>query len=146
MKYSKATMELREILAENLRKLMKQRLNLNTQVKIHQATGLTQSTVQRVLASSVDVNLDTLQRLADVFGTTPHKLITPANESTQSSAVASSGFALALVDLFESLPLEPAMKAQAFTACQVALSVIVQQHGQQMPAPSPVVTLKTARG
>jgi transcriptional regulator with XRE-family HTH domain len=146
MKYSFMTTELRHTLAENLRALMNKRLDLDTQAKVHAATGLTQSSIGRVLAAKVDVTLDTLQRLSEVFRTTPAKLITQPEVAQQSAKPVPSELSLTLVDLFESLPSDPSMRAQAFVACQVALSVIEQQHAQKMLVPKPAAKPKKARG
>ena len=43
--------------------------------------GLTQSTIQRVLAAKVHITLDTLQRLADAFGIDPVRLLVPKMDS-----------------------------------------------------------------
>lgn len=70
-------MELNEILAIRLAALMASRPALDTQIKLHQATGLAQASIQRVLARKVHTGLDVLQKLADAFGVPPTSLIEP---------------------------------------------------------------------
>jgi transcriptional regulator with XRE-family HTH domain len=151
-------MELRQILAENLRALMATRLELNTQTKLHKATqvldpvtgevdvpGLTQSTIQRVLAAQVHPTLDTLQRLADAFGVEPGVLIAPPGAALGPVArTTNSVFAQHIADLFDSLPSDQQTQAQAFIACQSALSQIARQHAPQTPAPTPIAKARTA--
>jgi len=67
------TTELREILARNLRQLMRDRYDLDTQVKIRERSkqytadgkGLAQATIQRVLACKVHAGIDTLDVLSN---------------------------------------------------------------------------------
>lgn len=151
------TMELREILAVNLRALMEKRLDLNTQMKIRKATcvvdpvtqtietpSLTQSTIQRVLTAQVHATLDTLQRLADAFHVQPASLITP-KDAKPGSAPDTSDFGRILLDAFEALPQDPALRADAYSACLLALAITEQQHAPQKRSPKPSVKSKKAR-
>jgi len=70
-------MELKDILATRLRSLMDHRPDLDTQTKIHKKTGLSQSTVQRILAREVHTSLDIVELLAHAFGVNPQDLIKP---------------------------------------------------------------------
>lgn len=149
---------MKHVLAENLRDLMRKSYNLDTQMKVREASkvldpktgviitpGLTQSTIQRALSAEVNVGLDTLQRLADVFGVEPIALITPRDSDTGTVPDASE-FAWMLMDKFETLPQDPALRADAFSACVVALGIVEQQHAQQKHVPSQAETPKKARG
>lgn len=151
--------EIKFLLAENLHGLMQKSFNLNTQMKVRKASqvlhpktgavvkaGLTQSTIQRALSAEVNVGLDTLQCLADVFGVSPVKLISPKGATDKAAVPDASDLAWLLLDEFESLPQDQALRADAFSACLVALGIVVQQHAQQTPAPSPTVRPKKARG
>jgi len=73
-------MELKDILAIRLKTLKDARPDLDTQIKIHKKTGLSQSTVQRVLAADVHTGLDVLQALADAFGLPPLELLRPIEQ------------------------------------------------------------------
>lgn len=80
-------MDMKDILAKNIRSLMSKSHRLNTQTKLHLATkatdpatgedvpGLTQSTIHRVVNAQVHATLDTVQRLADAFGVEPTLLL-----------------------------------------------------------------------
>lgn len=151
--------EIKFLLAENLRGLMQKSFNLNTQMKVRKASevrhpktsalispGLTQSTIQRVLSAEVNVNLDTLQRLAEVFGVSPIYLISVKDAAGNDIASESSDFSYLLIDQFEALPQDTALRALAFNACVVALSIVLQQHAQQKPAPNPTAKPKKVRG
>jgi transcriptional regulator with XRE-family HTH domain len=150
--------ELKTLLAENLSGLMHESFNLNTQMKVRTASqvrnpvtnalispGLTQSTIQRILAADVNINLDTLQRLAEVFDVSPAALISDKNTLGNEIAHKVSDFSYLLIDQFEALPADQKLRAAAFNACVVALSIVLAQHGQQKPAPSQAVKLKKAR-
>lgn len=93
-------MELREILARNLRTLMRDHPDLDTQVKIRERSkeytpdekGLSQSTIQRILACEVHTGLDVLQVLSKVFGTSPSWLIT---DQRKAKKIIDTGFPMA---------------------------------------------------
>lgn len=74
-------MELKDILAIRLRALMDVRPDLDTQVKIHKRTGMSQSTINRVLNRQVHTGLDVLTALAAAFGVSPTDLIAPIEGS-----------------------------------------------------------------
>lgn len=153
------TKELKHILAENLRELMKKSYNLDTQMKVREASktldpvtgevitpGLTQSTIQRALSAEVNVGLDTLQRLAEVFGVSPVSLITSKDSDIDGGVPDASEFAWTLMDQFETLPQDPALRAQAFSACVVALGIVEQQHAQQTLVPTRSGSARKAHG
>jgi transcriptional regulator with XRE-family HTH domain len=81
-------MELKDILALRLRSLMDQRPDLDTQTKIHKKTGLSQSTIQRILAREVHTALDVLQKLADAYRVKPLDLIKPMGNDEQQIHIA----------------------------------------------------------
>lgn len=61
----------REYLARHLRELMKQTPALDTQTKVANKSGLSQSTVQRVLAKEQSATVDVLDDLARAFDISP---------------------------------------------------------------------------
>jgi hypothetical protein len=85
-----AAMELKDILAIRLRALMDARPELDTQTKLHKRTGLSQSTVQRVLTRQVHTGLDVLEALAKAFQVDPLSLIAPIKEGADAGTVAPS--------------------------------------------------------
>jgi transcriptional regulator with XRE-family HTH domain len=151
--------EIKFLLAENLRNLMQKSFNLNTQMKVRKASqvrhpktgalispGLTQSTIQRALTAEVNVGLDTLQRLAEVFDVSPIHLISAKDATGNDAMPKASDFSYLLIDQFEALPQDPALRVLAFNACVVALGIVLQQHAQQKPAPSPAAKPRKVRG
>lgn len=144
-------MELNQILAANLRALMKRRPDLDTQTKIHKRTGLTQSTVQRVLAGAVHPGLDTLQRLADAFGVRPELLITkdatplaPPGEAMDPRLTKAGPYGIALASLLGSLPVEPLdLRIDAFCDASEAINKVAQRYSPQTPSPTPSDAAKT---
>ncbi len=72
---------LRDRLARRLRELMATNLALDTQVKVAQKSGVSQSTVQRVLAKDQAATVDTIQSFAHAFGIKcPELLLLDAQE------------------------------------------------------------------
>lgn len=59
---------LRETLARRLRELMGAHLGMDTQVKVAAKSGVSQSTVQRILARDQAATVDLLEQLASAFG------------------------------------------------------------------------------
>lgn len=124
-------MELREILADNLRNLMRKRLDLDTQIKIRERSmrftsdgkGLSQSTIQRILSCQVHAGIDTLDVLASVFNVQPIDLITRANEGSQPAPEVTqeqqtpsrhSAFAEALAGLYDDLPSDTRLRSLVY--------------------------------
>lgn len=60
--------KLRARLARRLRDLMDADPALETQTKVHKATGLAQSTIQRLLAQEQAATVDVIDQLAPAFG------------------------------------------------------------------------------
>lgn len=59
---------LRDRLARRLREMMSTNITLDTQVKVAAKSGVSQSTVQRVLAKEQAATLDVIQSFAQAFG------------------------------------------------------------------------------
>jgi hypothetical protein len=73
-----------KILAANVRALMLAHADLNTQMKVAEATRrasrgptIDQTTVGRILAAKHKAQLDTVEVLAEVFGVEPYQLLVP---------------------------------------------------------------------
>lgn len=64
-------MDLKNVVATKLRELMDSRPDLNTQQKIAEATGFSQSSIGRVLNAEVETNLGVIQSLARAFSVPP---------------------------------------------------------------------------
>lgn len=59
---------LRSHLAHRLRRLMSDTQGLDTQTRVAKKAGVSQSTVQRILAEEQGATVDVLEQLADAFG------------------------------------------------------------------------------
>ena len=70
-----ATMEVRGVLSRRLRELMDSRPALNTQVKVAERSGVSQSTIQRILAGEVSATIDVVHALSASFGLQPADLL-----------------------------------------------------------------------
>lgn len=114
-------MELKDILALRLRALMDQRPDLDTQIKIHKRTGLSQSTVQRILAREVHTALDVVERLAEAFRVKPIDLIKPIEHDDETKSIAPSYDELQLILAWRKLTEED--KHRAMTYMSVAAEV-----------------------
>lgn len=60
-------MKHRELVANNLRRLMKETPELGTQLKIQHIAGVSQSSVSRILKAETPLSLDLLALLAEAF-------------------------------------------------------------------------------
>jgi transcriptional regulator with XRE-family HTH domain len=144
-------MELKEILAQNLRALMKRRLDLSTQVKLHKRTGLSQSTIQRVLSLQVSTGLDVLEMLAKAFGVAPTALIsenmavpTILDDVEHQAPSVHSESALTLADLYDDLPKDRALRLRAYRAATDALLKPQRQPSGQ-PSAKPASSVKARK-
>ncbi|MGX9363651.1 helix-turn-helix domain-containing protein [Pantoea ananatis] len=72
--------EIREVLANNLRVWMDKSESLRTQGKLHQASGVTQSTIGRVLNQEIDPTISTVNSIAKGFGRRGYELLIPAHD------------------------------------------------------------------
>lgn len=68
-------MKLRELLAKRLRELMDVRPDLDTQTKLANRAGLSQSTIQRILSLQQACTVDVIEDLARAFGIRPIELL-----------------------------------------------------------------------
>ena len=71
--------ELREVLAQNINRLMEQRYqaNSNRPLALARDAGVSLSTVQRTLSREAGASVDTLERFSKVFGLPPFQLLVP---------------------------------------------------------------------
>lgn len=67
----------RDVLAENIRRLMERHPVLNTVRKLSEHSGVPNGTVGRVCKGDVNLGVDYLEPLADAFGVEPWQLLRP---------------------------------------------------------------------
>ena len=67
----------RQILAENINRLMQSTLALNSNTKLVKRSGLGLGTMGRVRNAEAAATIDTLDRLAECFGVQPWQLLEP---------------------------------------------------------------------
>lgn len=79
---------LKDVLAARLRVLMAERDDLDTQARVAQRAGVSQSTVGRILSREVHTSLDVLEALAAAFRVHPLSLVSDPRDMTQASAAA----------------------------------------------------------
>lgn len=72
----------RHILAENLRRLMASRPDLDTLPKLTAASGCSNGTLDRIRRAVVATRVDELQPLAKAFGLQPWELLVPWKGAT----------------------------------------------------------------
>lgn len=100
-----------EILAANLRRLMKEHPTLNTQVKLARRAGIAQSSITRVLSASVHPQLDIVEALAGAFRVPLASLLSDQEDATD------PGFDQAK---FAQLPAEEREKAASYIRFLIA--------------------------
>jgi transcriptional regulator with XRE-family HTH domain len=66
-----------KVLGGNLRALMQAHSDLGSNPKLAKKTGLSTSTISRLLNGQVDATLATIDKLAEVFHVTPWQLLVP---------------------------------------------------------------------
>lgn len=67
----------RQILAENINRLMQSTLALNSNTKLVKRSGIGLGTMSRVRNAEAAATIDTLDRLAECFGVQPWQLLEP---------------------------------------------------------------------
>jgi transcriptional regulator with XRE-family HTH domain len=70
-----AVTELRQVIAERLRELMAASPDLDTQVKLAHRSGMSQSSVARILSADSSATVDSIANLARAFGIPPASLL-----------------------------------------------------------------------
>lgn len=68
-------MEIKEQFAQRLRDLMNSRVDLDTQVKVANKSGVGQSTIQRLLAADQSATIDVVAKIARAFGLHPFEML-----------------------------------------------------------------------
>ncbi|HHW7207359.1 helix-turn-helix transcriptional regulator [Escherichia coli] len=63
------------IAAHNLERWMRESDDLNSQSKLHRASGISQNTVSRMLNNEVSVSISTLESIASAFGRRGYELL-----------------------------------------------------------------------
>jgi transcriptional regulator with XRE-family HTH domain len=107
---------LKDVLAARLRSLMDQRPDLDTQIKIHKKTELSQSTVQRILSRQVHTSLDIVEALARAFDIEPLDLLKPIATDAPDQSIAPSYAETQLLTAWRKLSEEDKHRAMAFIA------------------------------
>jgi transcriptional regulator with XRE-family HTH domain len=107
-------MQLNEILAVRLTDLMRNRPDLDTQTKLHKATGLSQSTFQRMLSKQVHIGLDVLEITAEAFGVPPESLIAQLEDDGRELQITPSYDELELLRAWRKLPADDKHIVMAF--------------------------------
>lgn len=74
---------LREVLAENLQKVMARTPDADTGPKLEAKSGVGQSTVSRIINRQTAVNLDKLEAIAKALGVQPWELLLDSKESRE---------------------------------------------------------------
>ena len=126
---------LKHILAERLRSLMKARPDLDTQVKVANAAGLSQSTVGRVLAGEVNTNLDVVESLSSAYRIHPLALLSDPSQMTQADAMAAGYQERQLLAAWRLL--SPQQQHSVMGYLEVSTQRVLQTMELQTPCPSP---------
>lgn len=74
-------MEIRQVLADQVRARMAKIPGLDTQTKLSKAAGVTQSTVWRVLEAKVGASIDVVEDLGKAFGVPGIALLADAEQA-----------------------------------------------------------------
>ena len=64
-------MELRKILSKRLLQMMDESIHLDTQQKVSEKAGLSQSTIHRILTCESGATIDAIESLSKAFGVKP---------------------------------------------------------------------------
>lgn len=70
-------MALRGVLAQNLRALLFSKVGPTSQMELHRKSGVTQSTVGRLLRGEVAATIDTLTQIGKAYHLQPWQLLVP---------------------------------------------------------------------
>lgn len=100
----KKTKNIERVLADNITSLMEE-TSLSTAKKVSLKSGVGSGTVDRVKKAEVSTTIDTVAALADAFGTTPAKLLTPRNEiqAAQSGAELDDDLSIVITNALASM-------------------------------------------
>jgi transcriptional regulator with XRE-family HTH domain len=105
------TLPASQLLANNLRKLMASGRGPSSQLAIHKQTGVSQSTVGRMLSGETSSGVDTVQSVAELYGLQAWHLLLPdldvRNPQAAPMSQAEIEFYARLRALFETLPDRP---------------------------------------
>lgn len=101
------------IIARNLREWMDSSEKLNTQGKLQKVSGVSQSTIQRVLSRDVDPTVSIINSLAGAFGKHGYELLMPTGDPRQISYDR---------DAYRDLPEEEKSKIRSFVEFVISQS------------------------
>lgn len=122
---------IRRAVALRLKGWMAERVDLDTQMKVSKAAGVSQTTVSRILLSRTGVTIDNLTLIARAFGREPWELILPDGSAGVIHALQSNRNILAL-------PQDAQARIAAFidfTAQQAAKPVLNEHSLREVDAP-----------
>lgn len=120
----------KEVLAENLNRLMAANLSLDSNPKLCARAGLGVGTISRLRRGAAAANLDTIDALAECFGVAPWKMVVP-DQAPVIEEEAPTALGLQLAWLFDDMvkSLGPREKAQVYAAANEAITRPVTQPG-----------------
>ena len=83
--------EARKVLAQNLQRLMNSNPKLDSNPKLSKRAGVGVATLSRIMSMKTGANLDTITRLAGVFGMAPWQMLVPNLSPKNPQILRSSG-------------------------------------------------------
>lgn len=122
---------IRGVIARRLKEWMEARVDLDTQMKVSVAAGVSQTTVSRILLARTGVTIDNLEAVAAAFGREPWELILPPGTAGVVHALQSNRNIL-------KLPQDAQERIAAFvdfTAQQAAKPVLNDHSVREVEAP-----------
>jgi transcriptional regulator with XRE-family HTH domain len=78
-------MQLRQILADNLREAMEQTPGIDTQIALARRAGIAQSHLSKILRGEASATTDLLNALANAMGREPWELLADSNETREAA-------------------------------------------------------------
>lgn len=94
---------LTQILAENVNRLMAEKPELGSNIRLEKASGIGHSTINRILNAQVSTTLDKVEALAGAFRVEPIDLLTDSRAAKPRSFMDIRGDAAKLLTLYEDL-------------------------------------------
>lgn len=113
------------MVAQRLTEWMAQRIDLDTQVKVAERSGIGQSSVQRILNGEVNPTLSVLDQIASAFGKEAAELICQPDESSINYDRPA----------YKALPEYEKVRVEAFIKHAITQYSSTQYAGEAQPAP-----------
>jgi transcriptional regulator with XRE-family HTH domain len=125
----------RDILAINLRAMMKARPDLDTLPKITAASGVSNGTLDRIRRAAVSTRVDELERLGKAFGVEPWEMLRPHGHAELSP------LALLLAAHLDRTARDEGSHTAAFAAAAAIIDTLAAKlDSPPVPAPAPEAT------